>query len=231
MTLDRRWFSPRLVVGVFIILLGLAFTLDNFGVPLGTLLRGTLTKGWPFVFVLAGVARLLEARETGGTLFILLGCVLLLDNFGVVSLHRVWPLGLVVAGALLVWRAFVPRRACVSVERGERLDALAFMGGTRRSLASADFEGGSLVAVMGGIEIDLRGASLAGGQATLDTFAMWGGIEISVPRGWLVINRGVPLLGGFDDSTQAPEADANAAPPPRLILTGVALMGGVEVKN
>ncbi len=229
MMLDRQWLSPRFVFGIFIILLGLAFTFDNFGLPLGVTLRELLTKGWPLIFVLAGVARLLEARDPGSLIWVAVGAALLLHNFGYVDVRRLWPLGMVLGGVLLVWRAFVPCRAA-RVDTGDRLDALAFMGGSRRSLTTADFQGGSLLAVMGGIEIDLRGASIAAGQATLDAFAMWGGIEITVPRGWAVVNRGIPLLGGFEDSTQPPES-SQAGAPPRLIITGLALMGGVEVKN
>lgn len=229
MTFDRQWLSPRLIFGVFIILLGLAFTLDNFGLPLGVTLRETLSKGWPVVFVLAGVARLLESREPGGLLWIALGAALLLGNFGYLEVRRLWPLGMVLAGVLLVWRAFVPR-CPARVEVADRVDALTFMGGARRSLTTTDFQGGSLFAVMGGIELDLRGASIASGQATIEAFAMWAGIEITVPRDWVVVNRGVPLLGAFEDSTPSP-ADGATDARPRLVVNGLALMGGVEIKH
>jgi hypothetical protein len=82
------------------------------------------------------------------------------------------------------------------------------------------------MAVMGGCEIDLRHASLEDGQAVFDTFAMWGGIEIRVPEDWAVESHVVPLLGGFEDKTRQP-ADAKQ----RLVITGIAIMGGVGVKN
>lgn len=228
MILDRRWLSPRLVIGVFVILIGLAFTLDNFGLPLGDTLRTVLVKGWPVVFVLAGLARLAESRDLGGFIWLMVGTALLLDNVGLVDLHRLWPLGLVMLGAFLVWRAFVPPCAPRPL-LGERVDALAFMGGTRRAVTSQDFQGGNLLAVMGGVEIDLRGARMASGEAALETFTMWGGIEITVPRDWQVVSRGVPLLGGFEDSTHPPEGDP--ATRPRLVVSGLAIMGGVEIKN
>ncbi len=231
MRLEHRWLSPRVIFGIFIILLGLAFTLDNFGVPLGASLREGLGKGWPVVFVVVGLARLAESRDLGGFVWLTVGSAFLAHNFGLVELRRVWPLGLVMGGVFLVFRAFVPPCA-PRREAGDRLDALAFMGGTRRSLTSSGFEGGSLVAVMGGVEVDLRGATIPpGAQATIDTFAVWGGIEITVPRGWEVHSRGVPLLGAFEDSTERGTEATESGPRPRLVVTGVAIMGGVEVKN
>jgi predicted membrane protein len=228
MSIDRNWLSPRVVIGVCIILLGLAFTFDNFGVPLGHSVRTVLFKGWPLLLVIAGLARLAESRDLPGFLWVMFGAALLMDNFDLIALRRLWPLGLVMAGAFLVWRAFVPP-CSPRVDVVDRVDALAFMGGTRRAVAAQDFRGGNLIAVMGGVEVDLRNAAMPSGVATLETFAMWGGIEITVPRDWQVVSRGVPLLGGFEDSTHPPDGDP--ATRPRLVVSGLAIMGGVEIKN
>jgi hypothetical protein len=55
---------------------------------------------------------------------------------------------------------------------------------------------------------------------------MWGGVEIKVPEDWAVENRGVAFMGAFEDSTRRP-----AEPKARFVLTGLAIMGGIEVKN
>jgi hypothetical protein len=72
----------------------------------------------------------------------------------------------------------------------------------------------------------MPGARIAKEEAVFDAFAMWGGVEVKVPEDWAVENRGVAILGGFVDSTRRP-----ADPKGRLVLTGLAVMGGVEVKN
>jgi hypothetical protein len=79
---------------------------------------------------------------------------------------------------------------------------------------------------MGGCEIDLRNAGIDG-DATIDVFAMWGGIEIRVPETWTVVGRVTPLLGGFEDSTRALPGAGNQ----RLIVRGLVIMGGIEIKN
>jgi hypothetical protein len=56
---------------------------------------------------------------------------------------------------------------------------------------------------------------------------MWGGIEIYVPRDWHVTVSGFPLLGGFEDKTYQQPGEASG----HLVVKGMAVMGGVEVKN
>lgn len=107
-----------------------------------------------------------------------------------------------------------------------RLSAFVIMGGVKRGSNAQDFQGGDAFALMGGVEIDLREASMREGAVIFDLFVFMGGVEIRVPDDWAVDNRGLALLGGFEDKTRRPlEAKK------RLVLTGLAIMGGVEVKN
>ena len=101
----------------------------------------------------------------------------------------------------------------------------AMMSGSKTHNASQNFRGGELTAVMGGIELDLRNASIDG-AATLNVFAVWGGIEIKVPGDWSVISQGIPILGGIEDRTVPPMNRSKI-----LYIQGYAIMGGVEIKN
>lgn len=107
------------------------------------------------------------------------------------------------------------------------VNGFALLGGVKRKCVSQEFRGGELTAVMGGCELDLRGASIASGEAVIDTFAFWGGIEIRVPQEWSVVVRGTPILGAFDDKTVRTGGNASKV----LVIKGTAFMGGVEVKN
>jgi predicted membrane protein len=107
------------------------------------------------------------------------------------------------------------------------VDCFALLGASRRRSVSQDFRGGSLFAMMGGCELDLRQASIRSGQAVLDAVAMWGGIEIKVPQDWTVALHGTPILGSFDDKTVHVGGDGSKV----LVVKGAAIMGGVEVKN
>ncbi len=81
-------------------------------------------------------------------------------------------------------------------------------------------------AVMGGCDIDLRDAVPTTDPLVIQVFAMWGGIDLRVPPGWLIQNEAWPILGGIVDSTTPP-----TLPTHRVVLRGNAFMGGVEVKN
>lgn len=81
-------------------------------------------------------------------------------------------------------------------------------------------------AVMGGCDVDLREAVPTRDPLAIQVFAMWGGIDIQVPPGWSVENEAWPILGGIVDNTRTP-----ALPTHRVILRGMAFMGGVEIKN
>jgi hypothetical protein len=105
--------------------------------------------------------------------------------------------------------------------------AVAVMAGLERASASADFRGADLVAIMGGCELDLRHATIAGDEATVDVFAFMGGIEIYIPRNWTVEAKVLPLMGGLGDETKP----ATTEPTRRLVVRGLALMGGVDIKN
>ncbi len=99
------------------------------------------------------------------------------------------------------------------------------MSGNNLSVVSQDFRNGDVTALMGGIEIDFRQASIQS-VATLHVLAVMGGIEIKVPSDWVVECRAVAFLGGVEDKT-VPPAQATK----RLVIDGFVMMGGVEVSN
>jgi predicted membrane protein len=107
---------------------------------------------------------------------------------------------------------------------------MAIFGGTQRKIAAQDFKGGDALAIFGGLELDLRGAKMAGDRAVLDVNATFGGVELRVPESWHVEVKTVAVFGGVDDKTIPPKSDPNT-PAPCLVLTGTTVFGGVSVRN
>src|SRR5262249_8814206 len=108
-----------------------------------------------------------------------------------------------------------------------RITMFSLMSGVTRRVRNMPFYGANMTAVMGGIQLDLRQAQLPD-DAVIELFAFWGGIEIWVPREWSVVNQGFALMGSIEDKTgNLPQRPGQ----PRLVLRGMALMGGVEIKN
>jgi hypothetical protein len=125
-------------------------------------------------------------------------------------------------------QAFGAFRARPSTGRGQRPTLFAMMSGVRRQVTGA-FAGAEATAIMGGVELDLRYSAMDADEVIIDTFALWGGIEIWVPTNWEIVSQGLPLMGAFEDKTHVTTHGGNRQP--RLIVRGVAIMGGVEIKN
>ena len=114
-------------------------------------------------------------------------------------------------------------------------DVYVFWGGRRRIL-SKNFIGGDIVAIFGGFEIDLTQADFTAQQIEIEMVAIFGGGELRVPANWEVIVENVGIFGGTTDRTWHPNAvpPGAAAPTPpvkRLIIKGVAIFGGLTIKN
>jgi predicted membrane protein len=220
--------TPQLLLGLIIIAVGTLFTLDN----LGIVEAHRYFRYWPAGLILVGALKVWQSRGGGGSFgglfFIVAGTWLLLERFRIVTIDflDLWPMLLVLFGASLVWRGLRGGRARAGTDGHSTVSAVAVLGGVHRGNNSRTFRGGDLTAVLGGCEIDLRQAAIDG-EAVLDVFAMWGGIEIKVPEDWTVASKVVPILGGVDDKTRA----QRGAVTHRLLIRGFAIMGGVEVKN
>lgn len=224
----------KLFFGVILAILGLLFTLDNFGL----VEVRNVERLWPVILIALGGASLAQrwrTRPFGGILLVGLGIFFLLRNYHLISfsLAKLVPLVLVVIGLRIAFGGLSGRWS-VSGRNGDPgaadswLRGFVAFGGLERRITSPQFQGGDIGAFCGGWEIDLTKAKLAGKEARLDVFAWWGGGEIRVPEDWNVVVRVVPLLGGTGDKTRHPAPGTETG---TLVVTGTVVMGGVEIKN
>jgi len=241
----ERGMTGQVVMGLLVIVVGLLFLLDN----LDILDLHDAVAFWPLVFIFAGVAKLLDTSTPSGYLVGLagvgIGTVMILNRLGIiyVTWRMAWPVFLIGAGAVVVYRAMNGQRMTVhgivddtpgdgtgtgstAADTAQKVDVTAILGGYDRRVHSQDFRGGEVTAVMGGCVLDMRGASIAGGEAVINVFAFWGGVTIKCPPDWTVVLQGTPIMGGFDEKTVAPPNNSK-----RLVIRGYAIMGGVEVRN
>ncbi len=224
-------FSPKLVLGVAIIVAGLVLTLDN----LGLIEAHTVFKLWPLVLVAMGIAKLRQDRSGGGMggwTLVLAGTFLLLFTFGRGHLaEALAPMLVVAVGILIVIKSLKQSRGIPPelAKSDDFLQGTAIFGGFKRRVSTQAFKGGELTAIFGGCEVDLRQAALDSGQARIDVFVLFGGGEIRVPEGWEVANRATAMFGALDDKTHhGPNPGEDR---PCLVVTGLILFGGLEVKT
>jgi len=98
--------TPRFILGVFILLVGIALALDR----LGVVQAHHAMRFWPAVLIVFGLTVLQRGRHAAvtGLLLIIVGGWLLLNTLGIVSLQVwefLWPLILVFIGARIIMRS------------------------------------------------------------------------------------------------------------------------------
>jgi hypothetical protein len=213
------------IIGVLIVSLGATLLAGNLG---WVNAHEVLRHFWPAALILLGGMFLIQHRHRVWGVFLILG------GLGTLAAQEGWihvnfwalfgPMMLVLAGGSLVWRAVIRRRP---IEESDAfVDSFAVMSGSELKPMAA-FRGADLTAVMGGIKLDLTGAQLEGESATIDVFAVMGGVEIYVPRDWAVANKVISLMGACVDKRRPVTTPATK----KLIVRGLALMGGIEIKD
>jgi hypothetical protein len=105
---------------------------------------------------------------------------------------------------------------------------LAFMSGVVRRGRWRVPERMRVIAVMGGVELDLSEAELTAQVTEIKVTAVIGAVVVTVPPGVRLESDGTAILGGFEDQLHEPASGDPDAPVIRV--TGVAIMGGVETK-
>jgi len=141
-----------------------------------------------------------------------------------------FPVIAVVIGVLMVTVKNRHNKMVGNEHSEHEIDMLTLFGGGNRKITSDQFLGGKVTSVFGGSEIDLTGAKLKEEQCVIDAFTMFGGLEISVPRGWEVQVDVTSIFGGFNDKRGPVEFSAENGKKV-LIIKGFAIFGGGEVKS
>ena len=230
--------SPRLIVGAAIALLGVLLTLDRFNLSVAA----TLLRFWPAAIIVVGFSIFTQSRRVGGgingVIVMGIGGWLLLNSLGIVQVRfwqLFWPMVLMAIGSILVVQTL--RHGGPGAGGDDTLTAFAVLSGVKRTSGAVRFRGGELTLFMGGGHIDLRQATIPRGEeAVIDIFAVMGGCEIIVPPSWTIATPIVPLMGGVEDKRlpavpETVDSVSGSVAPPRLVLRGLVVMGGVEIKS
>jgi predicted membrane protein len=218
--------TARVITGAVILAIGAGALLDTFNVIEFWPVFGTW---WPLFIILAGVLTLLgDKRQVVWALaLILIGGLLQLNNLDITDINLfelIWPVIIIAIGAsILMNKSTHPRRTATADS-----DSIgAIFSGTDTVNSSKNYEGGTISAIFGGVQLDLRDAVIKK-EATINVTALCGGIELRVPREWRVRSNVFPILGGVENKSTGDKSDDKS---PLLIITGTVALGGVEIKS
>lgn len=227
-----RDYQGRIFAGLLIIVIGVIFLLGSLDkIDVGDL----IADYWPLILIAIGLWHLLahNFRQVGtGLILIAVGSVFMLIKWGILGTNFwsvFWPVLIIAVG---LWILLKPRFKGYSGKIPEikenDLDAFVIFSGIKRRVESKEFRGGKATALFGGVEIDFYDAKLAGDQATIDLTAMFGGVDVRVPRNWKIVVDSHAILGGVDDKHRP---DSSGQVEATLFIKATAIFGGIDIKN
>lgn len=249
-----RQSNGRLVIGVILVFIGLMYLADNFFFFPWAFRH--MVFSWPAILVLIGIVMLLNSRDShAGIILIIIGGALLTFRYYHIPFSQIfreyWPVLLILLGFIILLK---PGRRIISNEINENIinddlnkkkgksdnynfnsseefiNEVAILSGAERRIYTHNFRGGKITAIFGGAEIDLRDAKLAEGRQVIDVLAIFGGVDISVPRDWKVVITATSIFGGIDDERR--KETGIAYDESRVLeIRGTVLFAGIDLKN
>lgn len=231
--------NGRLMGGLFIVLIGVAFLANRAGVDL---------PRWLFSFetFLIAIGLYIGFRHSFKGFFwmlpIIAGGLLLVDDLSdyYYDFDRyTWPVIIILVGLYI---AFKPKKTSTDSplwRKGENsvnasedvLDSTVVFGSVKKNVISKTFRGGEVVNVFGGTEINLMQADLDG-KVILDLTMIFAGTKLLIPAHWKVQNEElVTIFGGIEDKRPM-LADPSAHDQNKVIvLRGTCIFGGIDIKS
>lgn len=234
----RPSITPNLVVGICITAVGVALVLDR----LHVIEARQLLRFWPLAVIVFGASMVVQALQSG-------------DDAATAGSGRrthVFPrfFVLILVG-ILVTQTLHRGSAAIQTDTNERVNLFAVMSRDQRVSYATGFHGGEMTSFMGECQLDLRHATVAPGEeAVIDVFTLMGGLVLQVPDGWTIDVQALPVMGGVTDrrsprdrdGAQAAQGSAtstveektppsNTLAPPRVVLRGFIMMGGLVIRS
>jgi predicted membrane protein len=107
------------------------------------------------------------------------------------------------------------------------IDAVSIFGNVKKVIYSKNFQGGEIVSIFGGAEINLSQADFKS-PIILEIVQIFSGAKLIVPPHWTIRSEAVAIFGGIEDK-RPPQAHVNTDKV--LILQGTALFAGIEIRS
>ncbi|MCZ4222281.1 LiaF transmembrane domain-containing protein [Pedobacter rhodius] len=240
--------SGRMLSGLVIVLIGLAFLLNNMGFDI---------PHWVFswhtflivIGIFVGVRR--NFKGAGWLIMILIGAYFTIDDITGIDFDAskyALGVGLVILGGYLIIK---PKGSCKSRKRNrfsegfdadgnvnpiqdkhvnsqDFVEATAVFGASNQVVYSKNFKGGDITVVFGGADINLTQADFLE-NAVFDITAIFGGVKLIVPPNWIIKTNGTPIFGSIEDKRGhlIPTGEIQKT----LIIDGTVMFGGIEIKS
>ncbi|MDO8927512.1 MAG: DUF5668 domain-containing protein, partial [Bacteroidota bacterium] len=238
---ERGSSNKRFYFGIILIVLGCIMILEKLNLIPESV--SDLLISWQMLLVGIGVLSLIGGNRTGGTILIVIGGFFMIPELITVP-HEIrkiyWPLILVAIGVALLMRyrdsVRIPKEGdpvlnVPNDNSANSFDDFVIFGGREIFINSQSLTGGKATSIFGGMEYDLRKASMVPGGAIIDCVSVFGGCGFKIPMDWNVRNEVTTIFGAFTDKRGDTFNERYYDPSKTIVIKGISIFGGIEVKH
>lgn len=224
----------NVVWGLLLILIGIGYAGGNLGIWDFNI----FFRGWWTLFILVPcIINLIQYGPNGGNIAgICVGVVLLLGAQGILAFSMIRKLLVPAILILIGLSILLSNTKCkITDQQGNQIpfektgtggsDVSGVFDGRKVQYDGQLFEGATVSAVFGGVNMDLRSAVIER-DVRIDATAIFGGVEIYVPSNVVVRVMSTPVLGGVSNRALAP----TEVPCHTLYINATCVFGGVDIK-
>lgn len=253
---NERPASTNVLLGLLVIAVGVVILMRKMDIPFFPY----WIFSWPMILIVVGLFVGIKNNFTnvGWLILVLLGSFFLLDDVMFFNWHLrefAFPLGIIVIGIFLIFRSVVsPNRNIqgrfrdrfqqagetqgetheYSEEEKKRtlsddeeyVNSTNIFGSTKKRIFSKSFRGGQTTNFFGGTVLDLSQADIDK-SIVIDVIQVFGGVKLIMPANWVVKSDVVSIFGGLDDKRNMAPSDPDKV----VVLTGVCIFGGIDIKS
>lgn len=197
---------------------------------------------WSLMFTVLFTAALVESvlqKSIPGVLFsIAFLCIIYDEQLGITALTPWTVLGAALLGSIGISFFYTPDRvrrghlheakegigAIETVQDEEKMEFITKFGGSIKYINSEDFRSARVEAVCSGMKLYFDNAMIQGEQAVLDMMLSYSGLELYIPKEWMIINEANIFMGAIEEKNRR-EGEVEK----RLVLRGEMKLSGITV--
>ena len=190
-------------------------------------------EGWWTLFIIVPsiIGLLSDDDKTGPLIGLIVGVLLFLSVRDIIDIEILWkllvPTVLIIIGLSLIFKNMFNKDVSDRIHKinknNVKGDVVAVFSG-QDIVIDEEYKGSNLVAVFGGIDLDLRDAKIKE-DIVISGVTVFGGIDILLPEDVKVEVKSVQIFGGVENKKKD-----NSKAKHTIYIESVCIFGGIELK-